>query len=175
MAGTTQRREGTRFSFLPQQRALDRQWPMSGLDAAGLAMSAWRWLGWLGGGWGRVRRRWTHWASATSRPDASARLSGGQQLRVLLAGALAAEPQVLILDEPTDGLDVRSSAALLEILRGTTQDGLCTILISHDVEDLLDAADSVAWLHASQEQGTPSRVELVTPSELARRVTGGDR
>lgn len=175
MAGTSRHCKGTRFSFLPQQRALDRQWPMSGLDAAGLAISAWHPLGWLGGAWSRVRAQMDALGVRELASRRFSELSGGEQLRVLLAGALAAEPQVLILDEPTDGLDVRSSAALLEILRTTTRGGLCTILISHDVEDLLDAADQVAWLHPSPEQGTASRVELVTPSALARRVSGGDR
>jgi ABC-type Mn2+/Zn2+ transport system ATPase subunit len=175
MAGTVWRSDRTRFSFLPQHRSLERQWPMSGLDAAGLAVSAWRPLGWLGGDSRRVRAQ----MDALGVRDLAARrfsqLSGGQQLRVLLAGALAAEPQILILDEPTDGLDVRSRAALLEILRAETGTGLCAILISHDVEDLLEAADRVAWLHVSQEPQAASRVEIVDPAELGRRVAAGGR
>ncbi len=175
MAGAVQRSHGTRFGFLPQQRSLERQWPMSGLDAAGLAVSAWRPLGWLGRGWGRVRTQMDALGVIDLATRRFSDLSGGQQLRVLLAGALAAEPQVLVLDEPTDGLDVRSSEALLEILRNTTRSGLCTILISHDVEDLLEAADRVAWLHPSEEPGAPSRVEVVSPAELGQRVVKGDR
>lgn len=175
MSGSIRRADHSRFGFLPQQRSLERQWPMSGLDAAGLALSAWQRWGWLGPGWSRVHARMDALGVRDLGPRQFSELSGGQQLRLLLAGALAADPQVLILDEPTDGLDVRSSDALLEIIRSTTRTGLCTILISHDVEDLLEAADHVAWLHSSPEPGAPSSVEVVTPAELAKRVGKGDR
>jgi ABC-type Mn2+/Zn2+ transport system ATPase subunit len=98
------------------------------------------------------------------------RLSGGQQQRLLLAGALAAGPNVLVLDEPTDGLDVRSRETLLSLLRDLTAGGLCTAIISHEVEDLLSLCDEVAWLHAADDPEHPSHVEVITPEGLAERM-----
>src|SRR5207302_10678804 len=120
-----------------------------GLDAAAMAVSAVRFLGRIG------RKDATRVREAMTRMDVHAlarrpfaKLSGGQQQRLLLAGALAAEPTVLVLDEPTDGLDVRSRQTLLSLLRDlTAAGGLCTAIISHEVEDLLYLCDEVAWLH----------------------------
>ena len=160
-----------RFGYLPQHRAMELHWPMTGFDAAAMALSALRPLGRIG------RDDAARVCRATKLLDADAllrrrfaKLSGGQQQRLLLAGALATEPDVLILDEPTDGLDVRSRRALLEVLQSQTAAGLCTVMISHDVEDLLFLADEVAWLHAPEEPGEASWVEVITADELRDRV-----
>jgi ABC-type multidrug transport system ATPase subunit len=102
------------------------------------------------------------------RPLAS--LSGGQQQRLLLAGALAAEPQLLVLDEPTEGLDVRSRRIFLRALRGAAADGLSTIMISHTIDDLIALCDEVAWFHAAENPQSTSTVEMVAPAALAERV-----
>lgn len=173
MRGTVRRTDERtiRFGYLPQHRAMELHWPMTGFDAAAMALSALRTLGRINReDAARVRR-----AAALLDADALlrrpfAKLSGGQQQRLLLAGALAAEPNVLILDEPTDGLDVRSRQALLEVLYAQNAAGLCTVMISHDVEDLLYLADEVAWLHAPLEWGESSWVEMIGPDELRERV-----
>src|SRR5207244_4501119 len=102
------------------------------------------------------------------RPLAS--LSGGQQQRVLLAGALAAQPQFLVLDEPTEGLDVRSRTILLRALRRAAAEGLTAIMISHAIDDLLALCEEVAWLiFTNPEEAT--QVEVVPVQDLAERVT----
>jgi ABC-type Mn2+/Zn2+ transport system ATPase subunit len=101
-----------------------------------------------------------------------AELSGGQQQRILLAGAMASQPEVLVLDEPTDGLDVRSTQTLLDLLRTFAAGGLCIVIISHEVEDLLYLCDEVAWLHAADEAGEPSHVEIIASTALAERMVG---
>src|SRR5438876_1231350 len=144
---------------------------MTGLDAASLAVSARFPLG-------RMNRTARHEIlDSMSHLDVEelihrpfAKLSGGQQQRLLLAGALAAEPQVLVLDEPTDGLDVRSRHALLILLQGLVRQGLSTVIISHEVEDLMFLAGSVAWLHPAQAPDEPSRVEILPPQSLAERI-----
>lgn len=161
-----------RFGYLPQHRSLDLNWPMSGFDAAAMAISSCRGLGWIG----PVQRRRIGELLRKLEVDSLARmpfarLSGGQQQRLLLAGAMAAEPDVLVLDEPTDGLDVKSRQTLLEVLRSGAASGLATVMISHDVEDLLFFADRIAWLHVGAELDAPSTVELITPAALAQRVT----
>ena len=165
-----------RFGYLPQQRAMELHWPMTGLDAAAMALSARR-------RFGRVGRHDA--ANVMAAMDGMgvkdlarrpfARLSGGQQQRLLLAGALADEPAVLVLDEPTEGLDVRSRKVLLEALRRQNAAGLCTVVISHDVEDLVFLADEVAWLHPPDDPGKPSWVEPIRPDELGERVAHARR
>lgn len=77
-----------------------------------------------------------------------ARLSGGQFQRVLLARALLARPEILILDEPTQGLDQPGVAAfyrLLEELRRET--GVAVLLVSHDLHVVMSASDRVICLN----------------------------
>jgi iron complex transport system ATP-binding protein len=75
-----------------------------------------------------------------------AELSDGERQRVLTARALAQEPAVLLLDEPTAFLDVSSRVALLGLLRGLARDdGLCVLVSTHDLEPALRLADHV-WL-----------------------------
>jgi ABC-type Mn2+/Zn2+ transport system ATPase subunit len=171
MQGTVERPRDLRIGYLPQNRALELQWPMTGLDAASLGLSARLPLGRIN----RAARR--NILDSMSRLDVQdlahrpfANLSGGQQQRLLLAGALAAEPQVLVLDEPTDGLDVRSRHALLVLLQGLARQGLSTVIISHEVEDLMLLANSVAWLHPAQTPDEPSQVEILPPQSLAERI-----
>src|SRR5437763_395544 len=171
MQGTVERPPDVRIGYLPQNRSPELQWPMPGLDAASLALSARLPLG-------RINRAARHKIlDSMSRLDVNdlahrpfAKLSGGQQQRLLLAGALAAEPQVLVLDEPTDGLDVRSRRALLVLLHGLMRQGLATVIISHEVEDLIFLAGSVAWLHPAQTPDQPSNVEILPPGSLAERI-----
>jgi ABC-type Mn2+/Zn2+ transport system ATPase subunit len=163
-----------RFGYLPQHRALELHWPMTGFDAAAMATSARRRFGWIGR-WiapddGSIRdsMRLLKVDSLAHRPFA--KLSGGQQQRLLLAGALAPKPNILVLDEPTDGLDVQSRRSLLELLTECTARGLSTVIISHEIDDLLQLCHEVAWLHPSQQPGDPSTVELITPTGLAARM-----
>ncbi len=170
-SGVVRRREGLRFGYLPQHRAMELHWPMSGLDAASLAISSRRRFGWVDRKQHRLSRMLQTLGVEGLAHHPFARLSGGQQQRLLLAGALAAEPQVLVLDEPTDGLDVRSRQILLRVLREAAAEGLGTVIISHDVEDLMQLCQQVAWLHPAPEADEPSCVEIIVPPQLAQRVS----
>lgn len=74
-------------------------------------------------------------------------LSYGQRKRVALAGALAMRPQLLLLDEPTAGLDPGGSAQLAAVLRGVRGEGRGVVLTTHDVDLAYSLADRVAVLH----------------------------
>jgi peptide/nickel transport system ATP-binding protein len=77
--------------------------------------------------------------------------SGGQQQRIVLAIALACNPDVLILDEPTTGLDVTTQARITQLLRGLIDElALGCLYVSHDLALLATIADEVAVMYAGQ-------------------------
>jgi ABC-type Mn2+/Zn2+ transport system ATPase subunit len=170
MSGAVNRVSGARFGYLPQHRSLDLHWPMTGMDAAALAMSAQKRFGWIGSDSRTVREAMTALDVETLADRPFAKLSGGQQQRLLLAGTIATKPDVLVLDEPTEGMDVRSRRELIQTLRDQNAKGLCTVMISHQVEDLLELADEVAWLHPGDGAAEPSSIELVPVDHFAARV-----
>jgi energy-coupling factor transport system ATP-binding protein len=75
-------------------------------------------------------------------------LSGGQMRRVAIAGVLAMEPSVLVLDEPTAGLDPRGRLEIMKLFHHLhVEKGLTTILVTHSMEDAARYADQVAIMH----------------------------
>jgi zinc transport system ATP-binding protein len=75
------------------------------------------------------------------------RLSGGQRQRVFIARALAAEADLLALDEPTVGVDAESREEFYELLRGLNDDGMTVILIEHDIGVVTEHADEIACIN----------------------------
>jgi ribose transport system ATP-binding protein len=71
-------------------------------------------------------------------------LSGGNQQKVSLAKWLAAECDILVVDEPTVGIDVRTKAAFHELIAGLAADGLALLLISSDLPETVSLADRIA-------------------------------
>ena len=75
-------------------------------------------------------------------------LSGGQKRRVAIAGVIAMEPSVLVLDEPTAGLDPSGSAQILENIRTYHQEkNACVILVSHSMEEVAREAERLVVIH----------------------------
>ncbi|MEO3945971.1 ATP-binding cassette domain-containing protein [Gorillibacterium sp. CAU 1737] len=99
-----------------------------------------------------------------------AELSGGQKQRVALAGVLAMEPQVVVLDEATSMLDEQAKTEMLAIIRDMRRDGAYTLLsVTHDTDEMLasDRMLAIADGHLVAD-GTPR--ELLTDLELVRRL-----
>ncbi|MFT3764661.1 MAG: ATP-binding cassette domain-containing protein [Minicystis sp.] len=87
-------------------------------------------------------------------------LSGGELRRVLLAGAMDPDPELLVLDEPASGLDEASTARLESIVRALRDDhGTTVLMVSHDVAQVRRLADTVTWIDGTvRRAGTPAEV-----------------
>lgn len=77
-------------------------------------------------------------------------LSGGQMRRVAIAGILAMEPSVLVLDEPTAGLDPKGRLELMSLFKDLHASGLTIVLVTHVMDDVADYADQVYILEAGR-------------------------
>jgi ABC-type cobalamin/Fe3+-siderophores transport system ATPase subunit len=96
-----------------------------------------------------------------------AALSGGERQRAWLALALAQEPRVLILDEPTSYLDVRYQVEILTLLKRLNRDtGLTIIAVLHDLDQVLQLADEVVLLRAGQLVAAGPAPQIMTTSTL---------
>ncbi|MGH9136402.1 MAG: metal ABC transporter ATP-binding protein, partial [Acidimicrobiales bacterium] len=134
-SGRIERRPGLRLGYVPQVETVDwhfpvtvaevvlmarvatgRRWPWAGRDERRAVDDVLERLG-LGGLGGRHIRE----------------LSGGQQQRVFLARALALRPDLLLLDEPTAGVDVRTRHDVLHLLGDINADGVAMVLTTHDL------------------------------------------
>jgi len=93
-------------------------------------------------------------------PRRVTRLSGGQRQRVFIARALAAEADILALDEPAVGVDAESREEFYELLRDLNEDGMTVVLIEHDIGVVTEHADEVACLNRRLYfHGEPSEFE----------------
>jgi sulfate transport system ATP-binding protein len=104
-----------------------------------------------------------------------AQLSGGQRQRMALARALAAEPKVLLLDEPFGALDARVRAELRDWLRRLHEEvQVTTVFVTHDQEEALELADRVAVLNRGRLEQVGPPVELYDEpaSEFVMRFVG---
>ena len=80
-------------------------------------------------------------------------LSGGNQQKVLLAKWLATDPEVLILDEPTRGIDVGAKAEIYTIINNLAKEGLAIILISSEMPEVMNMSDRVVIMHEGRITG----------------------
>ena len=87
-------------------------------------------------------------------------LSGGQMRRVAIAGILAMEPEVLVLDEPTAGLDPKGRRELMSLFKELNQNGMTIVLVTHLMDDVANYADYVNVLESGKlvRSGYPKEV-----------------
>lgn len=98
-------------------------------------------------------------------------LSGGQKRRVAIAGVIAMEPEVVVFDEPTAGLDPAGCASLLENIRAYRQaTGATILMVSHSMDDVARLADRLLVLNKGQVEmlGKPS--EIFTQAQRLREI-----
>jgi phospholipid/cholesterol/gamma-HCH transport system ATP-binding protein len=109
-------------------------------------------------------------------------LSGGMQKRAALARALVRNPKILMLDEPTTGLDPTRTGAIHTLVRDTQKRfGLTVAMVSHDVPQVFEISDRVAFMHEGKMRLSGSPAELTAANDpifgrfLAGKATGEGR
>lgn len=138
-----------RVSYVPQGTSVDPDFPATVRDV--VLMGTYGRLGWLRRP-GRAERVAVEEALVETGTDELAdrqlgELSGGQRQRVLLARALAQRADLFVMDEPFQGIDVRSQAAIIDVLRRQTATGRTIVVVHHDLLTVRDHCDEVALVN----------------------------
>ena len=94
-------------------------------------------------------------------------LSGGNQQKVALSRWLAIHPEVLILDEPTQGVDIGSKSEIHKLMVDLAEQGLAIVMISSELPEILGMSDRIAVMHEGTIAGTLARTEATQESILA--------
>ena len=100
-------------------------------------------------------------------------LSGGNQQKVVLGKWLAMNPKVLILDEPTRGIDVGAKAEIYRHMAELAGQGIAIIMVSSDMEEVLGMSDRVVVMHEKRIRGVLSGADI-TQAKIANLMTGVD-
>ena len=99
-----------------------------------------------------------------------ANLSGGNQQKVAIAKALSADPEIIILDEPTRGIDVKTKADIHALMSKLAASGKSILMVSSELPEVLGMADRVVVLHEGVMTGTLDRNEAVPDAIMALAV-----
>ena len=163
-------RGDSNIGYAPQHRVLETELALRARDVVGFGLDGNKW----GIGFG-TRKRDKMIEAVLKEVDAYqfanvpvGHLSGGEQQRLLIAQALIANPQILLLDEPLSNLDISHAQEIISLLTEIAKRRCVTImLISHDINPLLPAANRVLYLaRGHSAMGTPD--EVVTSATLSK-------
>ena len=97
-------------------------------------------------------------------------LSGGQQKRVAIAGIVAMRPDIMILDEPTAGLDPEGVDKVLDILNTLNNEGMSIVISSHDIEMVNQFADKIFVLYSGEIIAQGDKHEIFSDKELLKKA-----
>jgi ABC-type Mn2+/Zn2+ transport system ATPase subunit len=153
-----------RFGYVPQRDTLDPVYPLTAFEVV------------LMGTYGSIRpfsvvkgamraRAMQALRDARAEPLAGrlfADLSGGERQRVLIARALATDPECLVLDEPVAGIDQPTTEAIIQLATALNRNGMTILLVSHHLATLRGRVDEVVWIAGQKVVGGPAAAMLST-------------
>ena len=168
VAGTVTRTGCTRIGYVPQVETVNWDFPVTVAEVVTMA---------------RTTGRWLPWSSPAERAEVATvlerlglgglgkrhirELSGGQQQRVFVARALLRGASLLLLDEPTSGVDVRTRHDVLHLLDDLHRGGLSVVLTTHDINGIAAHLPRLVCLNRQViADGTPA--DVITPAVLER-------
>ncbi|MGH3700671.1 MAG: metal ABC transporter ATP-binding protein [Pseudonocardiaceae bacterium] len=171
-------RANERIGYLPQRRSFDPSLRVRGRDIVRLGVDGHRWGFPLPHWWpGNAARRAVaarveeviELVGASAYADRPVgELSGGEQQRLLIAQALAPAPELLLLDEPLDSLDLPNQATVAALIaRIGRSHGVAVLMVAHDVNPVLSHLDTVVYLAPGGSRIGPPR-EVITSAELSQ-------
>lgn len=100
-------------------------------------------------------------------------LSGGNQQKVVIAKWLATKPEVIILDEPTKGIDIGSKAAVHEFMSELVQEGLAVIMVSSELPEVMGMSDRIVVMHEGLSAAEFNRSEFSAEAIVSAATGGG--
>lgn len=136
-------------AFVPQRNSIDWQYPVNVLDV--VTMGLYRQIGWMR----RVRKVHKQQAMRALEEVGMSEhahthiseLSGGQQQRIFIARALVQEAQLYLLDEPFAGVDAKTEAAIITLLKRLRDEGKTAIVVHHDLRTIREYYDYVVAIN----------------------------
>jgi zinc/manganese transport system ATP-binding protein len=156
-----------RIGYLPQRRSFDAGLRIRGIDVVRMGLDGHRFgLPRPGRHSARARADRDRVDQVIERVGASAyaarpigQVSGGEQQRLLIAQALVTAPELLLLDEPLDSLDLPNQATVAALIAQICADGVAVMLVAHDVNPILGYLDRVIYLaRGAAMEGPPDQV-----------------
>jgi len=161
-------------AYVPQRGSVDWDFPTTAFDV--VLMGTYGRLGWFRRPGEREREAARDALAKVGMADLARRqireLSGGQQQRVFLARALVQEAPVTFMDEPFQGVDAVTEAAIIDILRELRANGRTVLVVHHDLSTVADYFDWVTLLNVRKVAAGPT-AEVFTPENL--RAAYGER
>jgi zinc/manganese transport system ATP-binding protein len=158
-----------RIGYVPQRRHFDTSVRLRGVDIVRLGLDGDRWgiplPSLLSGARGRRQEQRVREVIRLVGADAFAdrpigEMSGGEQQRLLIAQALVGDPELLILDEPLDSLDLPNQGAIADLLGDVSERlGVTVLIVVHDVNPVLEHIDHVIYfVRGTAASGTPEQI-----------------
>jgi zinc transport system ATP-binding protein len=140
--------DGSRIGYVAQHASASKEMPITVREVVKMGRFPHVGFGWLSGrDWEIVDRALETVGMSAFANRRVTQLSGGQRQRAFIARALASEADLLVLDEPTVGVDVESVDAFYDLLESLNEDGITILLIEHDLSAVTNHAERVVCLN----------------------------